>query len=101
MRCGGGSGEVEQQPPRDTRAALKISAWDSRIWELGGEVAGYCRELVAGGTFILWIYGLVCYWLDLQAGLADSTSLGTHLCTGRLYGRLRDTKDMALQLESS
>lgn len=66
MRCGGGAGELDQQPPKNTRAALKNSAWGNRIWELSGEVAGYCTELVAGGTFILLIYGL-CYWLDLQA----------------------------------
>lgn len=77
VRCRAGAGELEQQPLKE-KLGLLHPAQDSRTLELRGEVAGGCRELVAGGAlFILLIYDLVCCWLELKAELGASMSSGT------------------------
>lgn len=86
VMCGRGAGEPDQQPPKGKPGLLSLSnsAQHGRTGELGGEAAGRCRELVAGGAlFILLIYSLVCCWLELQAGLGASTSSGSRLCWPR------------------
>lgn len=52
-----------------------ILLWTTGPWELQGGT-----QQDAAGSFISLIYGLVCCWLELQAGLEASTTSGTRLC---------------------